>query len=322
MWQMTRGSAYPPVIKDGTYSHFKNAKHVLNQNRYIKEINLFHSIIERCLNAEPSKRFRSFKSVRLELESLLHKQTGKFMHFPGTKANMAADWNNKGMSLNALGCHDKALQYCKRALKVDPHLPSAWNNKGLYLCRRGCYEEAIQCCDRALALNPKFYPALNTKGNSLYHIGRIYEAISYFDQALEINPSFLSAWNNKTLSLVALKDFDDAIKCCDRALSIDSEYSPSLSTMATIYYLTGEYKMALKYINKSILVNPRNHLTWFNKALTEEALGDYKSAKGSWRKYLEAARLIKNEKKNVLSVELRLNELEGKQDKPKLENSS
>jgi tetratricopeptide (TPR) repeat protein len=50
------------------------------------------------------------------------------------------------------------------------------------------YEEAVEYCDKAIMLEPNYVYALNYKGKILYNLGRYAEALKYYDEVLRIDP--------------------------------------------------------------------------------------------------------------------------------------
>ena len=53
--------------------------------------------------------------------------------------------NNLGYSLNQIGRHADAENWCRAALRIDPERHNAWKNLGVACSARGRYEEAIRC---------------------------------------------------------------------------------------------------------------------------------------------------------------------------------
>lgn len=59
------------------------------------------------------------------------------------------------LDLSRAGHFDEALEYCDKALELNPKLADVWNNKGACLNRLGRNQEAIECYDKALEINPR-----------------------------------------------------------------------------------------------------------------------------------------------------------------------
>ncbi len=153
-----------------------------------------NALVMRCLEKEPKKRYRDFKSLREDLSEIYFQQTGEEFKVEETPQELEA-WglSNKGVSLANLGKLQEAIACFDRALEINPRNAEAWNNKGVSLANLGKPEEAIACYDRALEINPRYAGAWNNKGVSLANLGKLQEAIACYDRALEINPRYAGA---------------------------------------------------------------------------------------------------------------------------------
>ncbi|MDE1842017.1 MAG: tetratricopeptide repeat protein [Thaumarchaeota archaeon] len=112
---------------------------------------------------------------------------------------------NKGVTLQTLGKHAKAIKCYDLALEIDENL-DALVNKGSALHTLGKYHDAIDCYDNALKMQPKHALAMAYKGLSLGEIGLLKDAIKCFNAALKIDKKFDLALNNKIIALELLKN--------------------------------------------------------------------------------------------------------------------
>ena len=53
------------------------------------------AVIERCLAAEPSRRFANFTQLRTELEPIFHRRTGQTVKLPPVGERSAVFWATK-----------------------------------------------------------------------------------------------------------------------------------------------------------------------------------------------------------------------------------
>ena len=115
------------------------------------------TIVHTCLAKDPARRFANFGEVRAPLAEIFLNLTGKAAPQPTVGAELdAAQWSNKGMSLNNLGRHQDALACYDRAIEINPRYAEAWYNKGVELGNLGRYPEALACFERAHRLgNPR-----------------------------------------------------------------------------------------------------------------------------------------------------------------------
>src|SRR3972149_3541397 len=319
LYQMAAGGALPflPNLprnnSDDEHIRFWHEMHRLHSLSPVPKLNspLF-PIIQRCLEKEPTKRYRTFAEIRSEFEPLLKRRTGEVVKAPEQKEMGAWEWGEKGFSLATLGkyqeaiaCYDRTLEldpkaeeawYNKgvalsklgkhqeaiacydRAIKVNPRYASAWSGKGSALLDIGKYQEAIICCARAIEINPKLAEAWFTKGNALSDLGEHQEAIGCYDRALEINPRYVEAWHNKGLTLSTLGKYQEAIACSDRVLEIDPRSAKAWGTKGFILSKLGKHQEAITCYDRTIELDRRNAEAYIGKGTTLSDLGKYQEA--------------------------------------------
>src|SRR3989442_8635711 len=143
----------------------------------------FRDVVDRCLNPQPSKRFSNFIELRHVLEPIFKKLTGKALVVSSADEQTTRFWNNKGMSLAALGRHEEAIVCYDRALAIDAGEAKIWSNKGFALQELGRYGEALECYNKALAIAPQLDGVWSNKGSCLDTMGRREEALACYDNA-------------------------------------------------------------------------------------------------------------------------------------------
>jgi tetratricopeptide (TPR) repeat protein len=126
-----------------------------------------------------------------------------------------------GNQLMSQGKYVDAIQYCDKALEINPSNPLAWDFRGICLSMLGRPADALPHFGKALEINPRDYTALFQTGYALGNLKRYQEAIQYFGKALEINPAEYASWHNVGLNLINLRNYQGAIQCFDKALGIN-----------------------------------------------------------------------------------------------------
>jgi serine/threonine protein kinase len=137
LYQMAAGDRLPflaALPKDNSQEEqrrFWKEMYKLHNQALVPKLNspLF-SIIQRCLEKQPTNRYQTFKELRADLEPLLRSQTGETIKPPESKHLEAWEWLNKGTSLQHLGRSVEALECYDKALEINPQDVSA----------RGCLE--------------------------------------------------------------------------------------------------------------------------------------------------------------------------------------
>lgn len=321
LWQMAMGSASPPFVGifHGDIGAFMREAYERQMSGRVPSVtDPLRTVIERCLKPLPSNRYASFWEVRDALGSIFKKLTGRAFTSPDTGEQTAAFWNNKGMSLAALGhreeavgCYDKALTIDPRepriwsnkglvlrelgrhgealacydnVLSIDPHLPGAWTNKAMCLAELGQDDDAIACYDKDIALDSRNAATWNNKGNSLNSLGRSTEAIRCFDKSLAIDPRYAEAWNNKGVALDALGRREEGISCYKKALAINPRYAETLYNMGISLAATGQREDAVACFESSLAIAPTDATVWFSMGNAHDALGQPENAIGCYDK--------------------------------------
>ena len=223
------------------------------------------SVVQRCLEKEPKRRYPSFKDLRAELDVILKQETGEIVRLPERKELEAWEWSNKGLSFNSLGRYDEAIQCQDKALEINPLFAIVWSNKGSSLDNSGRVKEAIGCYDNAIKIEPNFAQAWNNKGNSLKKLGKLEEAIFCYNMALKIAPTHPLAWYNKRNCFDDVGRSEEAISCYNKAIELDSRFIQAWYNRGTIYVALGSYDKAIYDFDKVLELDPIHSLAWANK---------------------------------------------------------
>jgi serine/threonine protein kinase len=178
-------------------------------------------VIKKCLEKDPSARYRTFRDLRADLEPLLKRRTGETVVARQSESLATWEMYNKAYSLSSLGHLDEAIAYYDKVLEQEPGNADTWNNKGVCLRKLGKMEEALRCYDQATEADKRHASAWSNKGNCLYAMGRMQEALIALVRAIEIDARNESAWLNKGLVEERLGHVDDARKSYTSFLNLN-----------------------------------------------------------------------------------------------------
>lgn len=159
MWQIARGSPNPPFVApfQGSIEDYLLAIYQQQISVRVPFPNdSLGKTIERCISANASDRYETFKDVRHELEVIFESTTRRKFQKPNVGGESTAVWNNKGASLAALGHFEEAIQCYDQALTIDRLSYQTWNNKGSALSALGFSDEAMECFEKSLEIEPRF----------------------------------------------------------------------------------------------------------------------------------------------------------------------
>jgi tetratricopeptide (TPR) repeat protein/tRNA A-37 threonylcarbamoyl transferase component Bud32 len=260
-------------------------------------------VIFACVQPRPDRRPQSFGEVRDRLATAYGQITSRVVRPPSRATPMGvADWQNKGVALQALGFNEDALLCYDRALRMAPRDPDLlkdkgaalhtlgryaeavscfdtglliksddaglWNDKGLTLKALKRLEEAVQCYNEALALCPKDPAILRGKGEVLHALGKPKEAISCYDLGLDTDPRDSRLLEKKGLALLDMELYESAKDCFEDGLNFaPHELGLWMGKGISLHNLKC-YEDAIACCERGLEIDPRNAGLWTNKGRT------------------------------------------------------
>lgn len=191
----------------------------------------------------------------------------------------ALAFNNRGYTRFKQKDYQGALEDYNKAILLNPKFQMALDNKALlfqtvcikddkdfnekyYLSlgiadvNEGNFPEAISSLDEALTLNPNSEVAYFYKAICFHSLNRTAEAYENYTKAIEINKNMVDAYFNrgqllfKTNPKQALDDFVSAV-------ALDSKFIDAYYSIAAIQKNLGQYKEAIKNLDKIIELEPQ-----------------------------------------------------------------
>ena len=93
---------------------------------------------------------------------------------------------NLGAALQESGIFDRAIEYYKRIIEMDPTDDRAWNNYGASVWQLGMAEEAMKAFARAIELAPDQAEPYVNAGVGFYEYGDLRVAKEYYTKAIKL----------------------------------------------------------------------------------------------------------------------------------------
>lgn len=172
-------------------------------------------------------------------------------------AHLVDVWFNWGKSIQH--SIEQAIAAVEKAITLDPlsDLPNAVLGH-LFLVQRQ-FDDAVAAGEKAIALNPNGDLNMVLLAMTLYHIRRYEEAIILFKKAQRLNPD-CPAWylHNAGITYLHMERWDEAIAECKRALKKNPDHFPALTTMASVYGLSGQLNEGRKVVSQILKINPND----------------------------------------------------------------
>ena len=271
LFQMATGGRCPFSCEAGETWINMYAKHLKEPIPRL-ETKLF-PIIEKCMAKKWEDRYASFDEVRIELESMYRKETGKSVLAPRVKTPGIWELNNRGRAMYARRKYEEAIIWYKRALEIEPLTHFLWNNIGNALHNLDRLDEALKYYEICLTIDPDYTYALNGMGNILGDLGRGHEAMEYYDKAISIDPNYATAWENKAVRYFEVKRYENANSCCDKALSIDRRRINTWRVKYRVLIQLKRYEEAIYCCEQLLIINPMDSEAQYMRNQLKKSLG-------------------------------------------------
>jgi tetratricopeptide (TPR) repeat protein len=197
-----------------------------------------------------------------------------------------------GRLQQALGQHDRAVNFLQRSVKADPSNVQAFLQLGISLAAQNRPQEALKAFDRVLELHPDHLEAYCFRGNIFanankrpqarqaylraieirddsasihYNLGvieqvdmRPVQAIQHYRRAIQLQPSHASAYCNLSVALCETGEISQAKSCNDMALALDPMLAEAHFNAHTYHLAEGQMDLAITRLRTAHQLNPQH----------------------------------------------------------------
>lgn len=164
--------------------------------------------------------------------------------------------NILGVTLQALGRGEEAVESLKRAVELAPEAASIHANLGEILRQQGKTEEAAEALEKAIKVDPKHAQALNNLGITYFERGKPKLAVEQYRKAIDAQPTMAEAYNNLGNALRVTGDIDGAIQAYQEALTYRERYPEAYNNLGTLLSQRGQLDEAEHALRKAVGQNP------------------------------------------------------------------
>jgi tetratricopeptide (TPR) repeat protein len=140
-----------------------------------------------------------------------------------TEADTAAALRDMATAELAQHHTEFAVDYCRRALAIQPNNAATLQTLGNALYEAGRFDDAIAVYRQGLAVAPHSAGILNNLGNALRAAGRLDEAVEAYREAVALRPDHALLHNNLGQAFCLLDRNQEAADCHRRASAIDPD---------------------------------------------------------------------------------------------------
>ncbi|MFH2019566.1 MAG: tetratricopeptide repeat protein [bacterium] len=146
------------------------------------------------------------------------------------------------------------------AERTSPSSPQNMNNLGDLYARRGDNEKAMEYFKRGIEINPGYADAHHNLANVYRMMGEIEEAKKYYLKAAELKPGLWQSWWNLALLSYQEKDYSKASEEIEQAMMVNPGNEELMSNAAIIYREAGEKEKASEMAQRILLINPSSQV--------------------------------------------------------------
>jgi tetratricopeptide (TPR) repeat protein len=197
----------------------------------------------------------------------------------------AVAFNQRGISRQAKGDLDGAIEDFNQALNLDPQNVKALYQRGLANQAKGDNDSALADYSQVLGLDPKNADAFSNRGFVKQTKGDLDGAFADYSQALALNPKISAAYYNEGLIEVQKGNFDEAIDAYNHALDINPKMARAFYSRGMAKNAEGNLDGAIADFTQALTVDPTIARAYYDRAVTRQhkadvdgALSDYTQA--------------------------------------------
>jgi protein O-mannosyl-transferase len=166
--------------------------------------------------------------------------------------------SNLGMALDKLDRVDAAIKEYQIALEQNSRLAVARYGLGAALDDRGRFDEALAEFQKLLEIDPEHPNAHQSVGTVYEHLGKKAEALKWWDMALQLQPNDVTlldqiAWALATCPDDSVRDGRRAVALAEQAARLtNGQDALVMSTLAAAYAETGRFAEAVGAARQAI----------------------------------------------------------------------
>jgi tetratricopeptide (TPR) repeat protein len=141
-----------------------------------------------------------------------------------------------GTTYLVINDHEKALKEFKRAVELNPKLPTANSFYGQTLMRSGETDDALKAFRREIEINPNDFDSLLQMGILLKQDQKLDEARASFERALLVRPNEPNARFYIASIDIARGKLNDALPSLEALVRDAPDFVEAHVMLATVYY--------------------------------------------------------------------------------------
>ncbi len=159
-----------------------------------------------------------------------------------------------------------SIQYFNRIINQRPNLYQPWHLRGAAKFYLDDYQGAEADASEAIRLNPYVDLIYDLRAISRIRQNDYKNAITDYTSAININPTQRNYWFNRAICNMQIKDYDLALAQTDTIIRRWSGFASAYSLKAEILLHQNDTTEAVRWLDKSLEVDPYDGNTWMTNA--------------------------------------------------------
>ena len=193
-----------------------------------------------------------------------------------------------GLLNEITGQYGRALEDYQRVQDIDPGNVSALLRLARIYDAQNLPDKAIENCRKAIKLEPDTPLPYQQLGLLYYYHGKYLSAAEQFQKAVERDHRSADAYINLGIAMMELGREAEAEQALLTSLTI-REDAHALNTLGTIRDQQGREAEAAGYYRRAVALEPGNYTDWLNLGDSERRLGHLAQARAAYRRLKDLA---------------------------------
>jgi serine/threonine protein kinase/Tfp pilus assembly protein PilF len=203
-----------------------------------------------------------------------------------------------GHVLEQRGRRDEAIAAYQKAIELDPDFNWPSTNLRLIYLKQGELDLVIAECQRVIERNGKDVEAHAMLAKVFAQLGRTEESIQEYEKTLDLNPNAAEyrndlAWTLVTCPETRLRNPRRGLELAKSAVELSKKSAPCWNTLGVASYRTGDWKAAIKALEKSIGIQGYSSYDGFFLAMSHEKLGQPEKARTEFDRAVRWTKQVK-----------------------------
>ena len=190
---------------------------------------------------------------------------------PVFAATSAMEYRSIGLSYRANARYDDAIAAFKKSVQLEPQNASGRVLLGWTQHLAGQEKAAAESLLPAIYNNPQYVPALNALGIVYLVNGDVTAAVATHTWAAMVKPNNEIAYYNLSLSLHQLKQYSLAVAAATKAAKLEPSNPHPLVAKAIAYWNLGDFTSAKLTYRQALNLDPRYNNVAFLEHLQKAA---------------------------------------------------